>query len=55
MRNTNKTEIHIHKLMSDQYVFLFFICWFLFKNFIDLQNIVEIKENFHLARKPPKC
>ena len=54
MRNTNKTVIHILKLMAGQYLFLFHISWLLFKSFTDLQKVVEMKENYVLA-KTPKC
>ena len=31
--------------MAGQYFFLFHVCWLLFKNFTDLQKIIEIKED----------
>ena len=51
MRNTNKIVIHIHKLRADQSLFLFHTRWLLFKNFTDLQKVVEIKDNFALTKK----
>ena len=54
MTNTNKTVIHILKLRAGQYLFLFHISWLLFKSFTDLQKVVEMKENYVLA-KTPKC
>ena len=48
MWNTNKIVIHITKLRGGHDLFLFHTPWLLFKNFTDLQNVVEIKEKFPL-------
>ena len=52
MRNMNKTVIHIRRLRTNKYLFLFHIRWLLWKNFTDLQKFFEIKENFALAKNP---
>ena len=50
MGNAKKTVIHIPELTVGQYWFFF---WYrlLFKNFIDLQSILEIKKDLALAKK----
>ena len=45
-----KTVIHIHQLRVAQYFFIW--CLLLFKNFTDLQQILKIKKDFALAKKP---
>ena len=52
MGNAKKTVIHIPELTVGQYLFFFFF-WYqlLFKNFIDLQSILEIKKDLALAKK----
>ena len=51
MRNTNKTVVHIPKLLADPFLFLFHNRWFPLKRFTDLQKTAEMKENFALAKK----
>ena len=50
MKKTKKTVIHIFRLRTGQYLFLFHTCWLLFKNVTDLQKVVEIKVGFALAK-----
>ena len=51
MGNAKKTVIHIPELAVGQYLFCFFWYQLLFKNFIDLQSILEIKKDLALAKK----
>ena len=51
MGNAKKTVIHIPELTVGQYLFVFFWYQLLFKNFIDLQSILEIKKDLALAKK----
>ena len=51
MGNAKKTVIHIPELTVGQYLFFFFLYQLLFKNFIYLQSILEIKRDLALAKK----
>ena len=51
MENTNKTVTHIH-YTQDKSIFGFVLYILVFKNFTDLQQIFEIKQNFALTKKP---
>ena len=51
MKKIKKSAIHISRLRTGQYMLLFHTCWLLFKNFNDLQKVVEIKADFALAKK----
>ena len=53
MGNTNKTVIHIPQTQGWS-IFAFISCLLLLKNLSGLQQILEIKKNFALA-KNPKC
>ena len=52
MGNTNKTVIHAPKLRTSQQLFM--SNQILFKNLINLQQILEIKKNFYLNKKPKR-
>ena len=52
MGNTNKTVIHTPKLRTSQQLFM--SNQILFKNLINLQQILEIKKNFYLNKKPKR-
>ena len=51
MENTNKTVTHI-PYTQDKSIFGFVLYILVFKNFTDLQQIFEIKQNFALTKKP---
>ena len=51
MENTNKTVTH-NPYIPDKLIFGFILYILVFKNFTDLQQIFEIKQNFPLTKKP---
>ena len=51
MRNTNKAVIHIAQTQGCS-ISVFILYPLLFKNFTDLQQYLQVKKNFALAKTP---
>ena len=51
MKKIRKTVTYIPRLTAGQYIFLFYTCWLVFKNFTDLQKVVQTIVHFTLAKK----